>query len=228
MSASISLSIADSPSSGNDECAARPAACSLTRSMPRVAIPRRLSVGSPSTRKRQSLAARFAARAPSLPRSSPTTNSSPTRPSPPRRRLAGPRRTSSSTTSRRFRHSSRSRRRTAVTSTAPSRWATSSTRPSRASRTFRALLWAVHRSRRASSTRCSATEKPRPRRYCASQRPASVSRPVVESMSTRARVRPTRSMFPGRPAPSGLPGRSGVTESTPRAPSACRFANRGT
>ena len=36
-SASISLSMADSPSSGYDECAARPAARSLSRRMPRVA-----------------------------------------------------------------------------------------------------------------------------------------------------------------------------------------------
>ena len=89
-SASISLSMADSPSSGNDECAARPVARSLTRSTPRVARPSRLSVGSPSTRNRQPLGA---ARSPPArrrcPRSSPTTNSSPTRVSPSRRSRVG-------------------------------------------------------------------------------------------------------------------------------------------
>ena len=53
--------------------------------MPRVASPSRLSVGSPLTRNRQPAAASFARRAPSLPRSSPTTNSRPTRVSPARR-----------------------------------------------------------------------------------------------------------------------------------------------
>ncbi len=52
-SASISLSIADSPSSGNDECAARPLATSRSLRAPRVASASRLSVGSPSTRNRE-------------------------------------------------------------------------------------------------------------------------------------------------------------------------------
>ncbi len=78
------MSIADSPSSGNDEWAARPLAFSLRRSTPRVAVPSRLSVGSPFTRYRLPFATVFARAAPSLPRSSPTTNNSPTRVSPSR------------------------------------------------------------------------------------------------------------------------------------------------
>ena len=61
------------------------AARSFSRSMPRVARPRRLSVGSPLTRNRQPVAACSRRFAPSLPRSSPTTNSRPTRVSPSRR-----------------------------------------------------------------------------------------------------------------------------------------------
>ena len=55
--------------------------------MPRVARPSRLSVGSPLIRKRlrEPRGASLAARAPSLPRSSPTTNTRPTRDSPSRR-----------------------------------------------------------------------------------------------------------------------------------------------
>jgi len=82
MSASSSLSIADSPCSGVEECAARPRALSRNLRTPRVARPRRLSVGSPLIRNRDPQARSLATMAPSLPRSSPTTNSIPTRRSP--------------------------------------------------------------------------------------------------------------------------------------------------
>ena len=70
------------PRSGWDEWAARPVARSLTRKTPRVASPSRLPVGSPLTRKAGPGEIALAAAAPSLPRSSPTTNSRPTRSSP--------------------------------------------------------------------------------------------------------------------------------------------------
>ena len=59
-----------------------PVVISFTRQTPRVAAPRRLSVGSPLTRNADCDAMRLAAAAPSLPRSSPATNSNPTRDSP--------------------------------------------------------------------------------------------------------------------------------------------------
>ena len=66
-----------------------PAAVSRTRRTPRVAVASRLSVGSPLIRNRQRLGIVFAATAPSLPRSSPTTNSRPTRRSPARSQPLG-------------------------------------------------------------------------------------------------------------------------------------------
>ena len=82
MSASISLSIADSPSCGAAECAARPIAVRRSLNTPRVARASWLSVGSPLIRNAEPGASAFATAAPSLPRSSPTTNSRPTRRSP--------------------------------------------------------------------------------------------------------------------------------------------------
>ena len=73
-SASSSLSMADSPSSGNDECAARPVARSLRRRTPRVASPEpvvgRLAVDQKpaAVRPRGSPRARRRCRAPRRPR----------------------------------------------------------------------------------------------------------------------------------------------------------------
>ena len=74
--------MADTPCSGVDECAARPVARSRTRRLPRVAIASLLSVGSPLIRNCERRALALATSAPSLPRSSPTTNNIPTRVSP--------------------------------------------------------------------------------------------------------------------------------------------------
>ena len=63
--------------------------CSRTRSRPRVASPSRLSVGSPLTETGSPSAPAVRRRAPSLPRSSPTTNSRPTRVSPARAQAIG-------------------------------------------------------------------------------------------------------------------------------------------
>ena len=83
-SASISLSIADSPSSGKRRVRGAAGRAQLAREACRASrAPSRLSVGSPSTRNARSVRRRRSrACAPSLPRSSPTTNSRPTRVSP--------------------------------------------------------------------------------------------------------------------------------------------------
>ena len=79
VSATISLSIADSPSSGYAECAIRPDAVSSIRNVPLEATARRFSVGSPLIRNRAPMGCSLAVLAPWLSRSSPTTNKSPTR-----------------------------------------------------------------------------------------------------------------------------------------------------
>ncbi len=204
-SASSSSSIADTPSSGNEEWAARPAAWSFNLRIPRVAAPRRLSVGSPLTRNRAPVAAVFASFAPSLPRSSPTTNTRPTRVSPSRVR-----RSSAATCAARMPLASHAPRpysrspstRLGKNGGTQSKWVDSTTSG-----------WALPGPAvaitlpRSPSTVCSITANPSSRRRRASQRPASPSRPVVESMSMRPRAN--------------------VTGSTLRAPCACRSASRG-
>ena len=83
-SASIG-SIADAPSCGYAECASRPRVRAMKRSEPLLPDARMLSVGSPLTRNLLVAGSWFATRAPSEPRSSPTTKSRSTRSSPARR-----------------------------------------------------------------------------------------------------------------------------------------------
>jgi hypothetical protein len=81
-SSSIIGSIAERPRCGYAECASRPRVRTMTRSEPLAPEASLLSVGSPLMRKRLVAGSWFAARAPSEPFSSPTTNSRSTRSSP--------------------------------------------------------------------------------------------------------------------------------------------------